>query len=345
MQDLASYGLKGFEESIELNNQIGRIIGVNKNRYKAISKTGEVIAKIKGSFYYKNEDKESFVTVGDWVILSISDNSDCYVIERIINRRSYISRSVGEKKKMEQLIAANIDYVFICVCVDNDFNLNRIERLIYSICKDNIKLVIVLTKTDLVNDIEKYVSQIKQRINNVDVITLSMFNNDYLIKFNDYLNKGITSVFIGSSGVGKSTLINALYGHNIQKTAPISVKSQRGKHTTVSRELVCSEVNGCLIDTPGIRNFGLWNNDDCCDTFENINSLAKHCKYKDCQHLNEDCCAVKKGIADGVISKQQFLNYQKLEKERLYIDDYKIHQKNQKNRIKKRELDKSSKRK
>jgi ribosome biogenesis GTPase len=245
------------------------------------------------------------------------------VIQKILPRKTIIKRKRGDKDKIGsrveiQVIGTNIDVAFIVESVNRDYNLNRIERY-FAITKDQgIKPVVILNKIDLISkqELDLIVVQTKERFNDLDVILTSTLNKKGLEELKTYLEKGKTYCFLGSSGVGKSSLINKLIGSNAIKTGDISKYSDRGKHVTTSREMYFLENGGIVIDNPGIREVGLANvSTGIDDSFEEIFEIGKKCKYKNCTHTNEPGCEVLKAVKQGKLDENKYNNYLNLKKE------------------------------
>jgi ribosome biogenesis GTPase / thiamine phosphate phosphatase len=300
---------------------VGRIISEKKERYIVFTEVGEYEAEVTGNLRFSAQGREDFPAVGDWVFLNLYDNNFA-IINSIIPRYSKIERRAIEKQSEAQIIAANIDYAIIVVAADRDFNLNRIERYL-AICNDsNIKSFIAITKIDLF--IEKEIYELEQsllgRIKNVPTLMLS---NKTLSGFNflhDIIVEGKTYCLLGSSGVGKSTLLNNLYGKEVMKTGNISSMTNKGKHVTTFRELIVLENGGIIIDNPGMREVGITNNKTGIDTtFSQIAEIAQYCKFSDCTHMHEAGCAVLAAIESGEIGKDIYENYLKIEKENRYF--------------------------
>lgn len=234
----------------------------------------------------------------------------------VLKRKSVFARKVAGEKEDLQVVAANIDTVFICMSLNNDFNLRRLERYL-SIAWDSGALpVIVLTKSDLCMEIEERLSEVSSIAVGVDVHITTSVSDDGYQTLKGYLSNGQTVAFIGSSGVGKSTLINRLLGQNVLDTNEIR-NDDKGRHTTTRRELIVLPESGVVIDTPGMRELGIISA-DLSTTFADIEKLAGECKFNDCSHTNEPKCAVKKAITDGTLSANRLESYRKLIKETKY---------------------------
>ena len=295
---------------------IARVIAEYKEAYRVRSVIGEYLAKITGKQKFNARSREDYPAVGDWVAITETDKERA-VIHKILPRKTILRKKHG-KKQEAQIIATNIDVVFVVESVDRDYNLNRFERY-FVLAKDgNIKPVIVLNKIDLISDkeLKLKIGQIKDRFNDVDIISTSAVVNQGLDKLMKYIIKGKTYCFLGSSGVGKSSLINKLLGRDDIKIREIDRRTGRGKHTTTSREIYFLENGGIVIDNPGMREVAMADSSvGIEDVFDEITILSKNCKYVDCTHMHEPGCAVLDAIKFKELDEDKYLNYIKLKKE------------------------------
>ena len=302
--------------------EIGRVIAEHKERYIVKTIKGEFEAEITGNLRFTAKSREDFPAVGDWVALTIYD-SDFAIIHKIPPRFSIIKRqAVGQSGEI-QIIAANIDYAFLVQAVDRDFNINRLERYLTLCNSYNIKPVIVLSKTDLINEIriDEILNNIKARINNVPVIAISNETHYGYEPIKMIIKKGKTYCMLGSSGVGKSTLLNNLAGKTIMRTDSISQSTSKGKHVTSHRELIILENGGILIDNPGMREVGIADSTNGLEiTFDIIVKLSQRCKFIDCSHTSEIGCGVLEALKKGEINKASYENYLKMEKEKAHFE-------------------------
>ncbi len=288
-----------------------------KGIYKLYTESGEVLAEITGRMRYNNQ----FPAVGDWVIIDLQDNSDRAIIHKILPRQSKFSRKAAGADTKEQIVAANIDTVFIVTSLNQDFNLRRLERYLTIAWNSGAQPVIVLSKADLCEEAEAKKSEVETIAFGVPIHIVSALNGEGLAELKKYLNRGKTAALLGSSGVGKSTIINQLMGSEKMEVNEIRVSDGKGKHTTTHRELIVLEAGGIVIDTPGMREIQLWDDSEGFDqNFEDIKILADKCKFNDCQHDTEPGCAVKKAIAEGQLTAKRLENYNKLKRELLYME-------------------------
>ncbi|MDD3386715.1 MAG: ribosome small subunit-dependent GTPase A [Candidatus Pacebacteria bacterium] len=320
-KELESLGYNDFFEPkrklLDLTQcSMARVIAEHKGIYRIKGLDGEHIAKITGRKMYDATKREDYPAVGDWVAITMSDEETA-IINDIFPRKTILSKKHSRRKGI-QIIATNIDVAFVVESVNRDFNLNRFERYFVLINEGKIKPVIILNKIDLISssELKLKIDQIKERFNDIPVILTSTINEEGLDILLNYIEKGKTYCFLGSSGVGKSSLINKLLKKNKIKTKEISNSTGKGKHTTTSREIYFLDNGGIVIDNPGTREVGMVNvKNSVEDVFDKINNLSKNCKYADCTHIHESGCAVLKALEAGEIDREKYLNYIKLRKE------------------------------
>lgn len=329
--DMENLGYNDFFESnrkkLKLDGfSVARVIAEHKGSYKVKNLDGEFLAKITGKQMFEASSREDYPAVGDWVAITELDK-DQAVINNILPRQTIIKRRSGDKNKFGeknemQIIATNIDVAFVIESVDRDYNLNRFERY-FAIAKNGgAKPAIILNKTDLLSpeELDKKLIELKSRFTNVDIIPTSIINNDGLVLLKEYIAKGKTYCFLGSSGVGKSSLINKLIGEDLIKTRDISSYSDRGKHTTTGRQMYFLENGGIVIDNPGMREVGMTDEKGIDHYFDEISSLAQKCRYGDCTHTHEPGCEVIKAVKSGELDEKQYYNYVNLKKESEYYE-------------------------
>jgi ribosome biogenesis GTPase / thiamine phosphate phosphatase len=311
---------------------VARVVAEHRESYRVRNENGEYLAKITGKQIFKASSREDYPAVGDWVEISLPDKEHA-VIRSILPRKTIIKRRHGSKNEV-QIIATNIDVAFVIQALDRDYNLKRFERY-FSIIKDGgVKPAIILNKTDLTSkeELEQKKAEVVERFADIDLFLVSTITNDGMDKFKSYIESGKTYCFLGSSGVGKSTLINKLFGQEILKTGDISFSLNRGKHTTTSREMFFLEEGGIVVDNPGMRQVGMVDTEAGIDnSFDQIISLAKECKYPDCTHIQEPGCQILLALESGELNQSEYDNYINLKKEAGY---YKM------TKLEKREKDK-----
>ncbi len=315
----------GFKEKLQKHkvaNQldsflIGRVILQHRERYIVLTERGEMESELLGNLRYTAQSNLDFPAVGDWVALMEYDINKG-LIRAVYPRESLLVRKAVGKKGEKQIIASNLDFGLIVQSLNRDFSINRLERYLTICNSSSIKPMIILSKVDLVDDKEKsrIISLVKERVKNTPLIIVSNYTGEGLSDVKAILEKGKTYCLLGSSGVGKSTLINSITGKALMRTDKISDSIDRGKHITTHRELIVLKTGGILIDNPGIREVGIMDNGVGLEkTFEKIIDLSKRCKFNDCNHINTKGCAVLKAIDSGKLDKNVYENYMKLERE------------------------------
>lgn len=297
----------------------GRIATENKNNYVVFTEQGDITSEVCGSLMFASESKINLPKVGDWVALAVF--GDLGIIHHVLKRKTVLSRKMPDNKTEEQIIACNLDVVFIMQSADNNFNLNRMERQVIAIHNSSAKPAVILSKIDCCDDFTNYISEIDNRLNNIDIFPISSLNNTGIDNLQRYLVEGNTYTILGSSGVGKSTLINKLYGEEILKTNKVRESDLKGKHTTTRREMIQLPSGGIIIDMPGMREFGLWEDSNgIAATYPEFHEYKGKCRYSDCSHTVENDCAVIIAVRDGKISEDKYRNYLKLRKELSYLE-------------------------
>lgn len=310
--------LKNIKENISKEQILGRVSSQYRDIYKVIVNDIEVLAKVSGKYMYNTYSKEDYPVVGDYVLLDRDDDkTGNAIIKKIIDRKTILKRK-NINNGQNEVLATNIDYIFICMSLNNDFNLRRLERYI-AICYESGAIpIIILTKYDLCNDIEIKVNEVENIAIGIDVLTVSNKDENSIKNVLKYLKNGITACFIGSSGVGKSTLINNLLRREQLETNSIR-NDDKGRHTTTRRELFILENQSVVIDTPGMRELSV-DVEDLDKSFLDIKDLENMCKFSDCTHTTEPQCAIKQAIDSGQLCPKRYANYLKLKQESKYIN-------------------------
>lgn len=319
MSFLSNYGLTDRflnEAAMYPQLSIARIAAQHRGLYKIVTEQGELQAEISGKFRFETAELAKFPTVGDFVMVSLDVSGGSAVIHHVLTRKSVFLRTAVGVRGQAQSVAANIDTVFICMSLNNNFNLSRLERYLSVAWDSGAAPVVLLTKSDLCEDLAKAVAEVERVSSFSDVIALSVYDEDVEQRLSPYLKPGTTSAFIGSSGVGKSTLINRLLGEDVLATAGVG-KVDKGRHTTTGRELFRSPFGGVLIDTPGMRELGA-ESVDLGKAFDDIEELAGRCKFPDCAHLSEPGCAILEALSTGALDSRRLENYRKLKIEAGY---------------------------
>ncbi|BDD12170.1 ribosome small subunit-dependent GTPase (plasmid) [Fulvitalea axinellae] len=304
---------------------IGRVIAEHKGRYRVMTEQGEFDAEIVGSMRYSAESRSDFPAVGDWVSVTEFGESNM-LIHAIIGRKTVLSRKAVGRRGEEQIIATNIDKSFIVQAIDRDFSINRIERYM-AICREaGVEPVAILNKTDLIEkeEADRLLARVKARLGDISVILFSNNNGCGLKDLQSHITANKTYCLLGSSGVGKSTLINTLSGKNVMRTGEIGEIGEgtgRGKHVTTHRQLVILEGGGLLIDNPGMREIGMTDLDQGLElTFDIISEVAEECRFSDCTHTGEAGCAVIEAVEDGDISEDSYENFLKMVREKEHYE-------------------------
>ena len=294
----------------------GRISTVHKTGYLVYTKDGEIRARIAGSFR-QNGDQPA---TGDWVALS-KDATGLATIHAVLPRKSKFSRKDAGRATGEQVLVTNIDTVFLVTSLNKDFNLRRLERYLAIARDSGAEPVVILSKADICEAVDERIAEVKEIAPDVAVHAISSAENRGLEQLSTYLQEGRTVALLGSSGVGKSTLVNALEGRELLKTGDIREDDSRGRHVTTERTLIMLERGGIIIDNPGMRELQLWDaGDGLLRQFADIEALGKQCKFSDCRHETEPGCAIKQALSDGTLSAVRLESYRKLQKEQLAIE-------------------------
>ena len=310
--------LSAYQKEKQLSNfSIGRVTQEHRERYVVSDGENEYAAEITGNLRFSANSRADFPAVGDWVAMTTYDSYQA-IIHKILPRKSVLERQAVGKFGEIQIISTNIDVAFIIQAINNNFSINRLERYLTICYSANIEPVLVISKIDLSTekDIQEAISTLDKRDKKVKYILLSNITLTGLDQILDFIQKGKTYCVVGSSGVGKSTLINNLLKKNVLKTQQISLSTNKGRHTTDHRELFVLENGGIIIDTPGMKELGITDNTEgIITTFQQIVNIAINCKFSGCKHINETGCAVIEALNNGTIDKDSYDNYQKIQKE------------------------------
>lgn len=317
----ASLGQYRKDENLDAFN-VGRVIAEHKDRYVVKTDTGEFDSELIGNLRFTAESRYDVPAVGDWVAISDYDEHKA-LIHSIYPRHSILERQAVGKSGQVQIIATNIDYGLIVQSVNRDFNVNRLERYLAICNASNVKPIIVISKIDLINDeeLKVLIHRINERIKDVPLLTISNETDIGLDILASTLKEGKTYCLLGSSGVGKSTILNKLVGKEIMGIGAISQSIDRGKHVTSHRELIVLENGGILIDNPGMREVGITDSESGLEiTFEDIVQLSYDCKFKDCTHTTEIGCAVLEALGNKEIDAASYENYLKMKSEKAHFE-------------------------
>jgi len=294
----------------------GRVAVEHKVAYRLYLETGEVTASVAGKLRHRAQARADLPAVGDWVAVRVPAEARTATIEAVLPRHSKFSRKVAGAATTEQIVATNVDTVFLVVAVGHDWSPRRLERYLLLAAESGARPAIVLNKVDLCPDLAASVRAARAVAPGVPVHAISAAAGDGVPELTAYLGRGQTVALLGSSGVGKSTLINRLLRQDLLLTRDVRAHDQRGRHTTTHRELVLLPEGGMLVDTPGMRELQLWGGDQpAAEAFEDVEALAAACYFSDCQHRAEPDCAVRAAIAAGELDAQRLEHYAQLQHE------------------------------
>ena len=298
----------------------GRVALEHKHFYRVYSECGEVRGEIAGRLRHEALEQGDLPVVGDWVVIRPCPERDKVTIRAVLPRKSKFSRKVAGSRTEKQIVASNIDIVFLVTSLNQDFNPRRIERYLIVAWESGARPIIILSKSDLSDEIEERTREIKAAVGEVPILAISILTREGLNELSQYLKHGQTVALLGSSGVGKSTLINHLLGHEYLKVQETREHDGRGRHTTTHRELIVLPQGGLVIDTPGMRELQLWDGESGLHVaFADIETVAGHCYFSDCRHRDEPRCAIREALADGAIDRARYQSYEKLQKELTYL--------------------------
>jgi len=301
--------------------EIARVVAVHKDSYTISDGETDVLAELVGKIIFSATSPVDYPAVGDWVLANFYDENTFAIIHEILPRKSLLKRKTPGKKVDFQLIATNIDVAFIVQSLNENFNLRRLERYLVMVNESNIQPIVLLSKSDLIapKDITNRISDIQKVMPNLQIIPFSNENESGLDSVRKAMQKGLTYCLIGSSGVGKTTLLNNLIGESIYKTKTVSKKESKGRHATTHRQLTKLDSGSMIVDTPGMRELGVFSVDTGIEvTFSEIMALAEKCQFNDCTHFGEKGCAVLDAVEKGQLSAERYQNYVKMTKETTY---------------------------
>ncbi len=319
MSNLERYGINErfkIESTMYKEYTLGRIIEHHKGIYKVVIEDKIVSAEISGKFRFETEELVKYPAIGDYVMIDLLDENSNSIIHKVLTRKSIFTRTSVSEKLEEQVIATNIDIVFICMSLNKNYNLNRLERYLSIVWDSKAKPVIILTKSDLCDELDDIIKAVEKVSMYSDIVITSMYDENPEEKLAKYLNIGMTAAFVGSSGVGKTTLINRLIQEKKLETKEIG-KADKGKHTTTSKSMLVSKYGGVVIDTPGMRELGI-SSANTEVTFSDIEELIDRCKFSNCTHTNEPGCAILEALENEKIDERRFQNYIKIKNEDSY---------------------------
>ncbi|WP_078553829.1 ribosome small subunit-dependent GTPase A [Bacillus alkalicellulosilyticus] len=327
MIDLKTYG---YTEIQEIPDDVlpGRVTELQRDQFTVMTERGEVKAVLKGVFYHNAQTREDFPCVGDFVLLDYNESGSSLIV-KVLPRRSKFSRADYSghdadyaKTVLEQVVATNFDYVFILSSLNWDFNVSRIMRYVTQARQSGGQPVVILTKADLVEDYHHPITEVAQSIPDVPVHAVCSHTALGLNELGTYLMPGNTVVFLGMSGVGKSSLLNALMEEDVMKVQAIREVDSRGRHTTTHRQLFMLPSGAMVIDTPGMRELGLFDAEDGIRAgFSDVEDLFTQCRFTDCRHQTEPGCAVLNALTDGSLLQERWDQYVAQQHENMYVQD------------------------
>ena len=312
-----------FAGSFEISDdhEAARVIEENRSGYRLLTELAELDAKVSGRFRHERSADVGFPAVGDWVLIDRSETEDSdRQIRDILPRKSKLSRKAAGAATREQVVAANIDTLIFVVGLDDNFSLRRIERYMTVGWNSGATPVLALNKADVCDDPALAMEESESVAIGVDIVVLSATRDDASSSLASYLQPHRTIALIGSSGVGKSTLLNNLAGTSIQETRGVRDTDSKGRHTTTRRQLFTIKCGTHIIDTPGMREFGIWDTGNLDTTFADITEIATDCRYRDCSHQSEPGCAVSAAVENGSLDRERFDSFLRLRREELHIE-------------------------
>lgn len=330
LSSIQKYGFWDNEYAIcDEGTMTARVVAVHRERYELICNKGFVYGRLKSSVYY-NSVSETYPTVGDFVLIKYVETGDSIITKTLERRTVFLRKDPASKLHRSaesdicQAVAANFDYVFIVTSLNNDFSIGRVERYLTTAYQSGAVPVIILTKSDLIDDYSDMLSSLKEIAGNTKVHVISSKTGYGVDTLSNYFEPGKTMVFLGSSGVGKSSLINRLAGEEIMSTGSIREDDSKGRHTTTYRQLIMLDSGAMVIDTPGMRELGMWDaSEGVKESFADVTKYFGQCKFRNCKHESEPGCTIKKAIEDGELTLKRWSDYNKIVSETEVVIDKK----------------------
>jgi ribosome biogenesis GTPase / thiamine phosphate phosphatase len=298
-----------------------RVAVEDKHFYRVWTADAELTAQVTGKFIHESRRDHSVLPkVGDWVAVKLVPNEEKAAIQAVLPRTTQITRKTSGRNTAAQILATNIETVFLVTAADPTFNAARLERMLVMGRESGARPVVILNKIDLCDDLETKLAEATQAAGDTLVLAVCALTGRGMMKLSAQIRKGDTVAFIGTSGVGKSSLINRLYGEDLMPTVEVRTQDAKGRHTTSWREMIFLPKGGVVIDTPGMREFHLWGaSEGAKETFPEIETLAAGCHFRDCTHTKENNCAVLAAIADGTLPRERHESFVKLQLEIRYL--------------------------
>jgi ribosome biogenesis GTPase len=297
-----------------------RVAEESRGLYRLYSELGESWGELSGKLRHAAAERADLPAVGDWLLAQVRQGENRATIHRVLARRTKFSRKTAGKKTEEQIVAANIDTLLLVSSLNREFNPRRLERYLSLAWESGARPILILNKSDALEDAASLLADAESASPGVPVLLTSALRGDGLDKLQQIVREGGTTALLGSSGVGKSTLINAVLGEDRQFTRPVRETDDRGRHSTTSRQLIPVPGGGVLIDTPGMRELQLWESSEGLErTFAEVQDLAPQCKFRDCRHQSEPGCAVRAAAEMGDLDSERLANYHKLEREEQFL--------------------------
>lgn len=321
MNLIEQYGWNAtWQEKISATGIPGRITLEHKNIYRVVTDRGDWLSTLSGKFRHEHLHSE-FPAVGDWVMVEQMPGEEKGIIHTVLPRTSQFSRKAAGETSDIQLIAVNVDYVFLVMSLNKDFNIRRLERYLIAAWDSGANPVIVLTKKDQCLDLQPFLNDLETVAFGIPAFTVSSVTGEGIGELQKLLSPNLTGALLGSSGVGKSSLINALSGSDLMAVQDIREDDSKGRHTTTHRELVRLPLGGLLIDTPGMREFQLGDYEEGVESgFSDVEQFADDCRFRDCQHGDEPGCRVREALLNGELHQERYRSYNKLKRELAHIE-------------------------